>query len=207
MLASQLALKYRYENCAVVALNDGGVVVGAQIAAQLHCVLSLLLNEEITLPRELQAIAGITQDGTVTYDQSLSPGELDELLGEYYHYIEQEKMTRLSKLHSAMGRGTTLDKRLLTGRNIILTTDGLASGFAVDLAMAFLKPVAIDKLIIATPLASVPAVDRMHIAADAIYCLSVVENYMNTDHYYDVRDIPPHDEVVRIIEQIILEWK
>lgn len=207
MLANQLVTKYRYENCAVVALNDGGAVVGAQIATSLHCVLTLLLNEEITLPRELESIAAIDQNGTVTFNGSYSPGELDELIGEYYQYIEQEKLTRLRKLNDILGKGNTVDKRLLAGRNIILVSDGLASGFAIDLAVEFLKPIPTEKIIVATPLASLPAVDRMHILADEIYVLSVVESYMSTDHYYDKRDIPPHDKIVEIIERIILNWK
>ena len=207
MLANQLVGKYRYENCAVVALNDGGVVVGAQIAASLHCVLTLLLNEEITLPRELEALAAITQDGTVTFNKSYSPGELDELVGEYFNYLEQEKLMRLSKINSVLGKGKTVDRRLIAGRNVILVSDGLASGFAIDLAADFLKPVPLEKIIVATPLASIPAVDRLHIAADEIYCLSVVENYISTDHYYEQRDIPPHDKIVEIIERITLNWK
>lgn len=207
MLAHQLVAKYRYENCAVVALNDGGVVVGAQIASALHCVLSLLLNEEITLPRELDAIAAISQDGSVSYNNTYSPGELDELIGEYYQYIEQEKLVRLHNLNSILGNGTTVDKRLLVGRNIILVSDGLASGFAVDIATEFLKPIRTEKVIVATPLASIKAVDRLHVTADEIYILSVVENYMSTDHYYDQHDIPPHDKIVEIIERITLNWK
>ncbi len=206
-MANQLVGKYRYENCAVVALDDGGVVVGAQIAASLHCVLSLLLNEPIMLPRELEAIAGITQDGSVTFNSTYSPGELDELIGEYYQYIEQEKLTRLHDLHDMIGRGNTVDKRLLAGRNIILVSDGLGSGFAIDLAAAFLKPVPTEKLIVATPLASVQAVDRLHVLADELYVLSVVENFMGSDHYYDQHDIPPHDKIVEIIERITLNWK
>lgn len=207
VLAKQLVGKYRYENCAVVALNDGGVVVGAQIAASLHCILSLLLNEEITLPRELEAIAGINQDGSVTFNQKYSPGELDELIGEYFQYIEQEKLTRLRKLNRILAQGNTVDKRLLAGRNIILVSDGLWSGFAVDLAVDFLKTVPIDKIIVATPLASIPAVDRLHVTADEIYVLSVIENYMATDHYYDQHDVPPHDKIIEIISRITLNWK
>ena len=56
-LASQLVPKYRYENCAVLAVSDGGVMVGAQIAQQLHCVITLLMSAEITLPREPEAVA------------------------------------------------------------------------------------------------------------------------------------------------------
>ncbi len=44
MLADQLQPKYRYEDCAIVALGDGAVLVGAQIAMRLHCVLSMLLT-------------------------------------------------------------------------------------------------------------------------------------------------------------------
>jgi len=207
MLANQLVTKYRYENCAVVALDDGGVVVGAQIAASLHCPLELLLNEEITLPRELEAIAAIDQNGTVTFNSKYSPGELDELIGEYYQYIEQEKLTRLRELNHLLGKGKTVDKRLLAGRNIILVSDGLGSGFAIDMAVQFLKPLPLEKIIVATPLASVQAVDRMHILADEICCLSVIENFMPSDHYYDQHDIPPHDKIVEIIERITLNWK
>lgn len=207
MLAAQLVPRYRYENCAVVALSDGGVVVGAQIASGLHCVLSLLLSEEINLPRELEALAGVSQDGSVSYNSTYSPGELDELIGEYYQYIEQEKLTKIHDLNRILGAGTTVDKRLLVGRNVILVSDGLSSGFAIDLAAEFLKTVPIEKMIVATPLASVQAVDRLHVAADAIYCLSVVENYISTDHYYDQRDIPSHDKIVEIIEHITLNWK
>jgi putative phosphoribosyl transferase len=207
MLANRLLPKYRYENCAVVALSDGGVVVGAQIATALHCVLSLLLSENITLPRELEAVAGISQDGSVSYNNSYSPGELDELIGEYFQYIEQEKLEKMHELNHLMGSGSTVDKRLLAGRNVILVTDGLSSGFAIDLAAAFLKTIPIEKMIVATPLASVQAVDRLHITADEIYCLSVVENYISTEHYYDQHDIPSHDKLVHIIERVILNWK
>ncbi len=207
MLANQLVGKYRYENCAVVALNDGGVIVGAQIASALHCVLSLLLNEEIRLPRELEAIAGISQDGSVSYNNTYSPGELDELVGEFRQFIEEEKISGISKINHVLGHGKTVDKRLLAGRNVILVSDGLASGFAIDLAAEFMKVVPIEKLIVATPLASVPAVDRLHVRADEIYVLSVVENYISTDHYFDQKDIPPHDKVIQIIEQIMLQWR
>jgi predicted phosphoribosyltransferase len=96
---------------------------------------------------------------------------------------------------------------LLRGHTVILVSDGLSNGFSLDLAAQFLKPINTKKLIVATPLASVPAVDRMHILADEIFCLSVVQDYMTTDHYYDTQDVPSHEKVVKTIEQIVLHWK
>lgn len=207
MLASQLEKKYRYENCAVMALDDGGVMVGAQIATQLHCVLTMLMSAEITLPREPDAVAGITAGGTIAYNQHYSKGELEDIIGENYGQIEQEKLTRMHDMNQLVGSGGTIDKNLLRGRSIIIVTDGLKTGFPVDLAAAFLKPIAIEKLIVATPFASVKAVDRMHILADDLYCLNVIEDYMDTNHYYDKQDVPDHETVLKTIEEIILKWQ
>ena len=207
MLASQLAKKYRYENCAVVALNDGGVVVGAQVASQLHCVLTLLETAEIMLPREPEAVAGITAGGTVSYNKNYSEGELAELVGENYGYIEQEKLTRMHDMNRLLGSGGTIDKDLLKGRNIIIVSDGLETGFEVDLAAAFLKPIAIEKMVVAVPFATVKAVDRMHVLADDLYCLNVIEDYIDTDHYYDKQDVPDHETVLKTIEEVILKWQ
>lgn len=207
MLAAKLTDKYRYENCAVLALNDGGVMVGAQIATQLHCVLTLLESSEITLPREPDAVAGITAGGTLAYNKRYSQGELDELIGENYGFLEQEKLTRMHDMNQLLGSNGTIDKNLLKGHNVIVVSDGLKTGFPVDLAAEFLKPIAIEKLIVAVPFASVKAVDRMHVLADDLYCLNVIEDYMDTDHYYDKQDVPNHDTVLKTIEQIILKWQ
>ncbi|HEX9153777.1 MAG TPA: phosphoribosyltransferase family protein [Candidatus Saccharimonadales bacterium] len=207
-LAKLIEKKYKGADCAVVALNDGGVMVGAQIALQLHCVLTMLMTEAINLPREDAAVGGISQDGAFSYNHKFSQGELDELTSEYYHFIEQEKMAKMQEMHRSQGtHGGLIRKSLIREKNIILVTDGLLDGFALDVALEYLKPIHINKIIVATPLASVPAVDRMHILADEIFCLSVLTDYISTDHYYDTSDIPPHDKVVKTIEQIISHWE
>jgi putative phosphoribosyl transferase len=207
MLAAQLAKKYRYENCAVMALGDGGAMVGTQIAVQLHCVLTMMDSAEIMLPQEPQAIAGITGGGAVAYNHSYSTGELEELVGENYGFIEQEKLSRMHDLNQLVGSSGTINKELLKGHNVIIVSDGLKTGFVIDLAVEFLKPIAIEKLIVAVPFASVQAVDRMHVLSDDLYCLNVIEDYIDTDHYYDKQDVPDHETVLRTIEQIILKWK
>lgn len=207
LLAKQIVQKYKSDDCAIVALNDGGVMVGAQIALELHAVLTLLLTETITLPREDAALAGITQDGSFAYNQKYSQGELDEFVGEYYHLIEQEKMSKMQAMHHLMGKESLIRRDLLVDRNVILVTDGLVDGFALDIALQYLKPIHTKKIIVATPLASVPAVDRMHVLADDIFCLTVLEDYISTDHYYDTQDVPPHDKVIRTVEEIVGHWK
>lgn len=206
-LAEQISQKYQGQPCAVVGLSDGGVMVGAQIALKLDCVLTMLLSDTIELPREETAIAGISQDGAVSFNTAFSPGQLEEMVGEYHNFIEQEKMEKIREMHQLIGRGGLIRKDLLREHNVILVSDGLTNGFSLDIASQFLKPIRIKKLIIATPLASIQAVDRMHIIGDDIFCLSVVEDYINTDHYYDNQDVPSHELVVKTIEQVVAHWK
>lgn len=207
MLAAQLLPKYRYENCAVVALDDGGVMVGAQIATQLHCVLTLLMTAEIKLPQEPMAIAGITASGTLSYNHSYSDGEISEMAGENFGYIEQQKLLQMHDMNQLVGQGGTISKELLTGHNVIVVSDGAKTGFGIDLAYEFLKPINIEKLIFAVPFSSVEAVDRMHVLADDLYCLNVIPDYRDTDHYYNKKDVPDHKTVLETIEKIILNWK
>jgi len=207
ILAEQIAKKYQDKPCAVVALNDGGVMVGAQIAMKLHAVLMMLLSDTIDLPREDIAVGGITQDGAFSYNKDISSYELEDMVSEYHGLIEQEKLEKLQAMHRLMGRGGLIRKDLLRDHNVILVTDGLRDGFSLDVAAEFLKPIKIAKLLVATPLASVPAVDHMHVVADEIFCLSVVEDYISTDHYYESQDVPDHDLVIKTIEQIVDHWK
>jgi predicted phosphoribosyltransferase len=207
-LAEQIVKKYAGQPCAVVGLSDGGVMVGAQVAIQLHCVLTMLMSEPIELPREPNALAGIASDGSFSYNSAYSPGELEDLLAEYHGLIEQEKLEKIQDMHRLVGHGGALIRKdLLRDHNVILVSDGLSSGFSLDVAAEFLKPIRVKRLIVATPLASVAAVDRMHILADEIYCLSVVEDYITTAHYYDTQDVPAHELVVKTVDEIVSHWK
>jgi predicted phosphoribosyltransferase len=207
ILAEQIAKKHATDNCAIIALSDGSVMVGAQIALKLHALLCMLLVEPIELPREDVPIGGMSEDGSFAYNGLYGPGEIEDMVSEYHAYIEEEKSAKLSEIHRLLGAGGLIRKELLTDKVIILVSDGLSSGFSLDVAVEFLKTVRYKRLIVATPLASVPSVDRMHVLADEIYCLTVVQDYITTNHYYDTQDMPPHEMIVETIEQIMQHWQ
>ena len=149
----------------------------------------------------------MTSGSSLVYNKHYSQSQIDEFSREYFGYIEQEKRDKLHDLNALLGDGGVMDKNRLKGHNVIVVSDGLKSGFPLDLAVDFLKPISIDKLIVATPLASVEAVDSMHVNTDEIYCLNVVENLSDINHYYDKQDVPDHDAVIKVIKQIITNWK
>ena len=205
-MANQL-LKYKDTLTTVVALSDGGVVVAVQIASILHCPLTMLLTEPIELPGERDPVAVIDQDGLFTYNHMYSAGQLEEFDMEYHHVIEQSKLEKLHKLHRMLGKDGLITHDLIRGHNIILVSDGFSTGFSLEAAAEYIKPVAVKKIIAATPLASINAVDLMHIMTDEIHCLSVVDNYITTNHYYDDNKLPSHDKIVKTIGNIVAHWR
>ncbi len=206
-LATQLFEKYRYENCAVVALSDGGVMVGEQIAMQLHCVLTMLLVEDIEVPGESVSFGGVSQTGNFTYNSEFSSGEIDEYTSEFHGYLDDQKRQAFQRINRLLGEGGLIDYDLLRDHTIILVNDGFSDSTVLDVALEFLKRVRINRLVIAAPVASEGAVDRLHVMADELHILDVKVNYFDTDHYYTVNEIPSHEETVEKINKIILNWR
>lgn len=206
MLSSRLTGKYSNKPCLVLALSEGGVIVAAEIARELHCIFNLLLTEEIDLPREPDAVGAITSEGDFTFNPSYNKYDLDEIQEEYREPIEEEKLVKIRKLTESLGNESLISRDLMVGHNIILVSDGLKSTFPLELARSYLKPIRMEKFIVATPLASVEVVDWMHVYADEIYCLSVVEEYTETDRYYYKNDIPTKEQIVKTVEKVVHNW-
>lgn len=206
-LAADLLERYRYENCAVVALGDGAVLVGEQIAAVLHSVLTLLLVEDIAVPGEGMSFGSVSQNGNFTYNGMFSAGEIEEYTSEYHGYLEEQKREAFHRINHLLGDGGLIDNDMLRDHTVILVSDGLDSGASLDAAVDFLKPIRINRLVVATPVASIQAVDKLHMLADELHILDVKQNYVNTDHYYDQNVIPSHEDTVAKINQIVLNWR
>lgn len=207
LLAAQLLEKYRYENCAVVALTDGAVIVGEQIASSLHCILTMLLIENIEVPGENMSFGGISESGSFTYNGMFSAGEIEEYTSEFHGYLEEQKRVAFQKLNRLLGDGGLIDENMLRDHVVILVSDGLDNGASLDVAVDFLKPIRITKLVVVSPVASVPAVDKLHILADELHILDVKDNFLGTDHYYNQNTVPSHEDTIKKINQIVMNWR
>ncbi len=208
LLADKLLEQYRFEDCAVIALSDGAVIVGEQIAAALHCVLMMLLIEDIEVPGEGLSFGGVSQSGAFTYNGMFSAGEIEHYTGEFHGYLEEQKREAFQRINRLLGDGGLIDAGMLRDHTVILVADGLDTGTSLDVAGDFLKPIRIKKLIVATPIATVQAVDKLHVLADEVHVLDVRESFMGgVNHYYEENNIPSHEDTIAKINQIVLNWR
>ena len=206
-LAFELYESYRYDNCAVVALSDGGVIIGEQIAAWLHCVLTMLLVEDINVPGENISFGSVSESGAFSFNSEFSSGEIDEYKTEYRGYLEDQKREAFSRINRLLGDGGLISHEMLRDRTVILVNDGFYNTVLIDAAIDFLKPIRIARLVIVAPVASAAAIDRLHVAADELHILDVKGNYISTNHYYDENTIPSHEDTIEKINKIILNWR
>lgn len=207
MLAAEIYEQYRYENCAVIALSDGAVQVGEQVATYLHCILTMLLVEDIAIPGESLSFGGVSQSGGFTYNGMFSAGEIEEYTSEFHGYLEEQKREAFQKINRLLGDGGTIAPDLLRDHVIFLVSDGLDSGASLDVAVDFLKPIRTQRLVVLAPTASIAAVDKLHMLADEIHVLDVKENFMGVDHYYEQNDVPSHEDTIAKINDIVLNWR
>ena len=205
-MATELAA-YRYENTAVLALSEGGVLVGEPIARALHTSLQLLLTEPIKIPDLGNEVLGlIDQSGAFTYNQMISTGQLEAILADARNTIEETKMHKFYELSRLLGDQGLVDLRVFYGRNVIMVSDGLLTGLSLAAAVNFLKPIRTAKLIGAAPMASVSAVDQLHILCDEIHVLNVITGDFEPAHYYEDNVIGDTGAIMERLNRVILGW-
>jgi predicted phosphoribosyltransferase len=201
ILAERLA-EYREDTVAIVALTDGAVLVGQPVKEALGAEMTMLLSRDIKLPGEESVIGTVDQAGGFTYNNMFTTGQLEELVMEFHNQIEADKLNVLSDIHQVLGKTGFMERHALTDKVVVVLSDGVLNGVAFDAAFNYLKPIRLKRTIAAAPVASVPAVDRMHIVADEIHVLSVVDNYLDTNHYYERNDLPGKEELLKLLTPV-----
>lgn len=205
-ILAQYAQKYRYEDTIVLALSPGAVLVGAELARNLHSLIAMLLTKDIYLPDGNTLVGIINEQGGFVHNNAFSAGEFEEFESEYRNYMDQAKMEAVHDMHVAIGQGGEIRPEYFRDRVVIVVTDGALSGTSFDMAYDFLKAIHYKKLVMAAPIASVEAVDKMHVLADDLICLSAKSDPLDVNHYYEDNTLPDKNQIIALLNSIILQW-
>jgi len=170
----------------VVALGPTSVPVANTIATQLDCEIGLFISSEIELPGQGDEVIGsLNQGGQFVYNTELSYADRQELGAEFRNHIEGKKLEKAHYMNRIIHNNAVVDPHQLYDRIVVFVSDGLNNGVVVESAYTLLKPIRLRKLIAAVPIASVRAIDRLHIRVDQIECLRVVDEIESLERFYD----------------------
>jgi putative phosphoribosyl transferase len=179
----------------VLGLPRGGVVVAAEVAEVLHLPLDVLLVRKIGHPfhREF-AVGALAEHGVILLDEDVVGRNL-AVRTELEEIIAEEK----ERLRSYQARFHPAGAPSLAGRAVLLVDDGLATGATTEAAVLSVKKKAARKIVVAAPVASPNAVERITRVADEVQVLWVDPDFEAVGRYYDVFSQTSDHEVLALL--------
>ena len=183
----------------VCAIPAGGVPVAFEMALQLRLRLDVLVVSKMTLPWNTEAGFGaVAADGV-----SLLNNELIRAIGLTQAQIQASTEKTRNKVAQRERRYHQLITRQdLSGQDVILVDDGLASGFTLRVAIMSARKQKARTVMVAVPTGHNTSVDRMAPECDHIYCINVREGlrFAVADAYETWTDVS-EEEVITILEK------
>jgi putative phosphoribosyl transferase len=184
----------------VLAIPAGGVPVGVMLARALAAPLALAIVRKIRIPGSTEAGFGaVTWDGYVLIneklraDLGLSRDQVDSAVAATRRNVE-DRLRKFSPI---------LPIPDLAGKTVIVTDDGLASGYTMLAAAGSIRAKNPRHIIIAVPTGSSSSVELVSREADQLICLNirsgryfaVAEAY---EQWYDLDDREVFDEIRKV---------
>ena len=166
----------------VLGLPRGGVVVAAGVAQTLRLPLDVLLVRKIGHPwhREF-AVGALAENGVIVLDEKVI-GTDATTRAELEPIIEEEK----ERLRSYQARFHPGGAPALAGKAVLLVDDGLATGATTEAAVKSVRKQNALNIVVAAPVASTHAVERLARVADEVRVLRMDPDFEAVGQYYDV---------------------
>jgi putative phosphoribosyl transferase len=179
----------------VLGLPRGGVVVAAAVARALHLPLGVLIVRKIGHPRHREFAVGALAEGGVTVLDEGVIGTNAVLRAEVQEIIEEEK----ERLRGYQARFHPQGAPDLAGKTLLLVDDGLATGATTEAAVLSVRKQSARGIVVAAPVASTNAVERLAPVADEVRVLCVDPAFDAVGRYYDVFSQTTDEEVVELL--------
>jgi putative phosphoribosyl transferase len=186
------------ENAVVVAVPSGGVPVGAELARILGAPLDIIIARKIQLPWTTEAGFGaVVSDGTAylgPQSRRLPREVVKAQTKKARREVEHRKREFLAGRREAE----------LSGKDVILVDDGLATGSTMLAAVQSVRKKGPRSVIVAVPTASGTAVRLLEPHVDQLISLYVHPEHMpfavasSYQNWYDLTD----QEVKKYLEQL-----
>jgi putative phosphoribosyl transferase len=188
--------RFELKDPVVLGLPRGGVPVAHEVALALQASLDTITVRKLGLPWQPElAIGAIASGGVKVLNEELlaelphlTEAEIDEVVDK-----EMQELVRREKLYRGDWPHPTL-----TGRDVVLVDDGLATGTTMRAAAEAVLSQNPAQVLVAVPVGSKQAVQLLEKQVDHVVCLETPSPFLAIGYFY--RNFgPTEDEEVRTL--------
>ncbi len=197
-LAENLSAYLGRDHVLVLALPRGGVPVGAEVAKKLNAPLDVFVVRKLGLPdRPELAMGAIATGGVRVTNRDVVEGwQIPELVIDSVAAQEQEELARRERAY----RGD-LPPHDVKEKTIILVDDGIATGSTMLAAVAALRQLDPDRIVVAAPVIAGSTYYRIRRVADDVAAVIVPEEFYGVGEWYEDFSQTSDDEVRQLLAE------
>ncbi len=182
----------------VLGIPRGGVVTAAVLARELGAELDVVLSRKLRAPNQPElAIGAIGEDGEVCLNAFAreAPGVTEKYIREERDHQVAE-IARRSKLFRAVKPPVDV-----TGRSVIVTDDGIATGATMIAALHVLNAQKPHEIIVAVPVAPPDTLEKLRPQCSRLECLLTPGDFGAISQFYDDFQQVEDEEAVRLLRE------
>jgi putative phosphoribosyl transferase len=199
-LAADLQRFLGGQETVILAIPKGGVPVGAAIASVLDGTLDLVVPRKLVVPGHDELTLGaITPDRTLVIDSEaaselgLTDEQIDELaIAPWSEAQRAQQLYRQSRPYPD-----------LRGKTVILVDDRLLTGYSMMAAVASVRKLEPDRIVVAVPVSHVDGLERVRSYVDEVLSLEITTEsaYMASRYYAEWMSLSDQ-EVIWSLEHV-----
>jgi putative phosphoribosyl transferase len=193
LLASRLK-KYRNHKGVILAVLRGGVPVGYEVAKELNLPLEVILVKKIGHPSNLEyaiGAVGLTDSFIVPHEE----------VTRFYLNAQIEKV-RLRLLEMKKKFLDDKEPESLQGKTVIVVDDGIATGNTLFATIRILKKSNPAKIIIAAPVVSKSAAQKLREEVDELVTVLIPETFYGVGAFYQDFTQVTDEEVIDCLDKL-----
>jgi putative phosphoribosyl transferase len=197
----EIVFKERRKNCIVLGIPRGGVIVGDILATKLGCEFDIVISRRLRAPfNEEIGIGAVTEDGAIYLNDNVVMG-----LAISQHYIDKETRDQIEEIVRRKAQYRNKGKKYqITGRTVILTDDGAATGATLIAAARWIERKHAPRCIrIAVPIAPK---DCIVLLKREVHHVEVItspgrSNFSSVEQYYQSFNEVTDEQIIQIMKK------
>jgi len=180
----------------VLAIPRGGIEIGAVLARGLGGELDVVLARKLRAPHQPELALGAVSENGEVYLNHFASAMTD--VGDAYVEAERERqlaeITRRRRQYRAVRPQADV-----TGRTVILTDDGIATGATMIAALHTVRAGGAAWIVVAVPVGSPDRLDAIRPLCDRLVCLEEPQAFWAVGQFYREFSQVEDDRVVELL--------